>query len=354
MEMMKAGRMVDIGRMECEEIPVPSLGGTSADEAPSSRPDAALGMTSVRHDVLVRSEMASICGSDLHMVMMGAGLAHRTPCPHGFPGHEGIGMVVESRTSNLPEGTHVLTFPNPPVGECFNAYQRVGAGYCVPLPESELPRSHMLMAQQLGTVIYAMRQHPRDVAGETVMVMGQGSAGLFFTYLLKRAGAERVVVSDLSKARLAVAEAYGADECLNAAELGNAGVIEAIKDMTGGRGADYVVEAVGRSDTFLDSVEMARMDGQLLWFGLPSTDDNIHVRFQKFFRKRLSAASTYGAQDEPGAMSFRQALRLIASGDIDVSPLLSHVFNVSDIGDAFRLAHEPHDAGALKVSVSFG
>ena len=107
------------------------------------------------------------------------------------------------------------------------------------------------------------------------MVMGQGSAGLFFTYLLKRAGAQRVIVSDLSAARLAVAQAYGADECLNAAELGNAGVIEAVRDMTDGVGADYVVEAVGRSDTFLDSVELARIDGALLWFGLPSTDDNI-------------------------------------------------------------------------------
>ncbi len=353
MEMMKAGRMVDVGRMECEEIPVPPLDEISSDAAPSSRPDAALGMTAVNYDVLIRSEMASICGSDLHMVMMGAGLAHRPPCPHGFPGHEGIGMVVESRAPGLPEGTHVLTFPNPPVGECFCAFQRINSSYCVPLPAGDVPRSHLLMGQQLGTVIYAMRQHPRDVTGETVMVMGQGSAGLFFTYLLKRAGAERVIVSDLSPTRLAVAEAYGADECLNAAELGNAGVIEAVKDMTNGRGADYVVEAVGRSDTFLDSVELVRMDGQLLWFGLPSTDDNIHVRFQKFFRKRLSAASTYGAQDEPGSMSFRQALQLIASGDIDVSPLLSHVYDVSEIGDAFRMAHEPHDAGALKVSISF-
>ncbi|WP_419842170.1 zinc-dependent alcohol dehydrogenase [Candidatus Poriferisodalis sp.] len=350
---MKAGRMVEVGRMECEEIPVPSLNEASLSDAPSTVPDAAFGSTSPDFDVLIRSEMASICGSDLHMVMMGAGLAHRPPCPHGFPGHEGIGTVVESRAPGLAEGTHVLTFPNPPVGECFNAYQRVNSAYCVPLPAGDVPRSQMLMAQQLGTVIYAMRRHPRDVSGETVMVMGQGSAGLFFTYLLKRAGAQRVIVSDLSAARLAVAQAYGADECLNAAELGNAGVIEAVRDMTDGVGADYVVEAVGRSDTFLDSVELARIDGALLWFGLPSTDDNIHVRFQKFFRKRLTAASTYGAQEEPGAMSFRQALRLIASGAIDVSPLLSHVFDVSDIGDAFRLAHEPHDAGALKVSVRF-
>ncbi len=351
--MMKAGRMVDIGRMECEEIPVPTLTVVASEAAPSPRLGAALSFASVNFDVLIRSEMASICGSDLHMVMMGAGLAHRPPCPHGFPGHEGIGVVVESRAPALPEGTHVLAFPNPPAGECFNAYQRVNSGYCLPLPDCDKPRPHLLMAQQLGTVIYAMRQRPRDVNGETVVVMGQGSAGLFFTYLLKRAGAQRVIVSDLSPTRLAVAESYGADECLNAAELGNAGVIEAVHDMTDGVGADYVIEAVGRSDTFMDSVELARLDGEVLWFGLPSTDDNIHMRFQKFFRKRLAGSSTYGAQDEPDALSFRQALTLIASGEIDVSPLLSHAYDVSYIGDAFRLAHEPHDAGALKVSVTF-
>ena len=246
---MKAGRMVAVGRMECEEIAVPTLGRArggvgrcvadphgAADAAaadavdtanaadPANAAEAAVGgvaptrrlgtvlgpgPAAVPHDVIVRTEMASICGSDLHMVMMGAGLAYQPPCPHGFPGHEGIGIVTESRAPGLPEGTHVLTFPNPPQGECFNAYQRIDSRYCLTLPPCDLPRSHLLMAQQLGTVIYALRRCPRDVSGETAMVIGQGSAGLFFTHLLKRAGAERVIVSDLSPARLAVAEAYG-------------------------------------------------------------------------------------------------------------------------------------------------
>ena len=344
---MRAARMVAVGQMECEEIPTPALdpGDTN-------------------HQVLLRSEMASICGSDLHMVMMGAGLVHSVPCPHGFPGHEGIGEVVESSAPHLPEGTHVLAFPNVPVAECFNEYQRLGASYCVPLPTSDIPRQQMLMAQQLGTVIFAMRQHPRNVVGETVVVMGQGSAGLFFTYLLKRAGAEKVIVADMSQKRLNQSLAYGADVCIDVSDDaggGNAGgngagskaLTEAVADLTGGKGADYVVEAVGSSDAFSQSVDLVKMDGQLLWFGLPSTDDNIAMQYQKFFRKRLNAASVYGAQDEPGATSFRQALSLIHHGHIDVAPLLSHVFDIEKIGDAMRLAHEPHDVGALKVSVKF-
>ncbi|MDP7067838.1 MAG: zinc-binding dehydrogenase [Acidimicrobiales bacterium] len=329
MATMRATRMIDVGQMICEEIAVPAIADGQ---------------------VLIESEMASICGSDLHVVMMGAGLNHSFPCPHGYPGHEGIGRIVESKVPGLEEGQHVLTFPNPVVGECFNEFQRVGGSYCVPLPECDLPRSHLLMAQQLGTVIYAMRQHPRDVTGETVAVMGQGSAGLFWTYLLKRAGAAQVVVSDLSDTRLAVAAAYGADVCVHAREDD---MHSAVGDLTGGNGVDYLVEAVGRSETFRESVDHVRMDGEIMWFGLPSVDADIDMRFYKFFRKRLQAASTYGAQDEPDASSFREALDLIATGAIDVGPLLSHIFPVEKIDEAMHLAHEPHDAQALKVSIEF-
>ncbi|MBK00947.1 MAG: hypothetical protein CL464_00620 [Acidimicrobiaceae bacterium] len=329
MEKMRATRMIDVGQMVCEEIDIPPV---------------------VDGQVLIESEMASICGSDLHVVMMGAGLSHNFPCPHGYPGHEGIGRIVESKAAGLEEGQHVLTFPNPVVGECFNEYQRVGASYCVPLPDCNLPRAHLLMAQQLGTVIYAMRQCPRDVVGETVAVMGQGSAGLFWTYLLKRAGAAQIIVSDLSDARLSVSTQYGADVCVNAQ---NDSMQTVVGDLTSGTGVDYLVEAVGRAETFRESVDHVRLDGEIMWFGLPSVDADIDMRFNKFFRKRLHAMSTYGAQDEEGAISFREALRLISTGEIDVSPLLSHVFPVEEIDDAMNLAHEPHEAQALKVSIEF-
>lgn len=326
---MKATRMVDVGRMVCDEIPVPSISDGQ---------------------VLIRSEMASICGSDLHIVMMGAGISHPMPCPHGYPGHEGMGVVVDSLAPGIEPGTHVLAFPNPFEGECFNEYQRVGAKYCLPLPDTEVSRNELLMAQQLGTVVYARKRFPRDVTGETVAVVGQGSAGLFWTYLLKRAGAEKVIVSDMSDSRLALARDYGADVTVNAS---TGSISEAVADETRGRGADYVVEAVGRSETFLSSVDLARLDGEMMWFGLPSTDEPIKMHFNKFFRRRLKAASVYGAQDEPGAESFGEALDLIAEREIDVAPLLSHVYDVEQIDEAMHMAHEPTEAGALKVSIRF-
>ena len=73
----------------------------------------------------------------------------------------------------------------------------------------------------------------------------------------------------------------------------------------------------------------------------------------KFFRKRLTATSTYGDQEEADSVSFQAALDLIASRQIDVSPLLSHIYPVDEINTAFEVANEPTDAGALKVSLSF-
>src|SRR5579875_3827242 len=89
-------------------------------------------------------------------------------------------------------------------------YQALPGSFCVRLT-GQVPLSHLLMAQQLGTVIYALRRHPLDLIGQDVAIIGQGSAGAFFTFLLKRAGAARVMVSDKSPARLAYARHLGAD-----------------------------------------------------------------------------------------------------------------------------------------------
>ena len=325
---MRAGQMHDVNEMRCVETPIPS-------------PEAG--------HVMVRTHMASICGSDLHVVCHGAGIVYPRPCPHGYPGHEGIGEVVESRYEGVEPGTRVLCFPQAKLGEGFSEYQRLAGHYVLPLPDTPVSDAELLMAQQLGTVIFAARQRPVDVVGRTVLVMGQGSAGLFWTYWLKRNGAARVITTDLSDARLAASQTFGADVTINAAEID---VQEAMRELTGD-GPDYVIEAVGRSQTLHQSIELVRPEGDLLWFGLPDTDDSVPISFAKFFRKKLSASSTYGAQEEGDAVSFQTALDIIASGQIDVSPLLSHVYPIEDISTAFDVANDPTPLGALKVSISF-
>ncbi len=320
--------MVGVNDMRCVETAIPSI---EADQ------------------ILVKTELASICGSDLHVVSHGAGIRYPFPCKHGYPGHEGIGEVVGSNHAGVEVGSKVLCFPNAAFSEGFSEYQTMNGKYVLPLPEGDVSRRELLMAQQLGTIIYAARQRPIDVVGKTVLIMGQGSAGLFWTYWLKRNGAARIIAADFSDARLAVSSSYGADVTVNVGEVELEEVINELTD----EGADYVVEAVGRRETLFQSIDLVRPDGDLLWFGLPDTDDSVQISFAKFFRKRLSASSTYGAQDEGDAVSFQTALDLIAGKHIDVSPLLSHIYPVEEIQTAFDVANDPVPEGALKVSVSF-
>lgn len=325
---MRTGQLFGVNDLRCVEKPVPD------------RRDG---------EVLVKTSMASICGSDLHIVCHGAGIRFPMPCPHGYPGHEAVGEIVDAGDSGLATGTKVLCFPNVPVAECFSEYQRIHPDYLLPLPETEVTEAELLMAQQLGTVIFAARQRPVDVVGRNVLIIGQGSAGLFWSFLLKRQGAAQVIVADVVPERLAVSSAYGADVVINVADDD---LTSAVRDLTGA-GPDFVVEAVGRREVLNQTIELVRLGGDLMWFGLPDDDDPVPVSYAKFFRKKLTANSTYGAQDETDAISFKAALDLIATGKIDVTPLLSHVYPIDEIGTAIAIANEPLAEGALKVSLSF-
>ena len=117
-------------------------------------------------------------------------------------------------------------------------------------------------------------------------------------------------------------------------------------------GAGLVVEAVGSRETFPLSLELAADGATIVWFGLPEGAGTYPFSFHDFFRRRLTAYSTFDAQGEPGLESFRYAVRLIADGAIDVAPLLSHMLPIDQIEEAFRIAHE-RTGNALKVSVTF-
>jgi len=315
--------------MACEDAPVPSVADGQ---------------------VLVRTGYASVCGSDLHVVF---GSAPPRPAAAGYPGHESVGEVVESRCPGFAPGDRVLTVPYAIDGRCLAEFQAIPGSACIRLPATA-PLSHLLMAQQLGTVVYALRSHPLDVVGKDAAVIGQGSAGAFFTFLLKRAGAARVLVSDKSPARLAYSRQLGADLAVDVGPegAGPGDFPSAVLAATGGQGADVVVEAVGSRETFPLSLQLAAPGATLVWFGLPEGAGDYPFSFEDFFRQGLTAYSNFGAQGEPGLASFRYAVRLIADGAIDVTPLLSHTLPIEKIDEAFRIAHDRTD-NALKVSIKF-
>lgn len=329
MDKMRAARLVEYGHMTCEETPLfePEEG-----------------------QVVVKNQMAAICGSDLHQVYYGA-YPISLPAEPGWPGHEGVGEVIESRYDGLQPGDKVLTVPGVGFQRCFADYQTLPGHWCLRLPDYDGPVEDLLMAQQFGTTIYALRRGNFDYTGKTVAVLGQGSAGQFFAWQAKHLGAENVVVADLSPARLAQSSTFGADAAVQGDQEGNA-IREAVMDLSDGRGAHIVIEAVGRSETIQHAIDIARPRGNVVFFGLPEGSEDVPFNYMKFFMKQLEMYSVVGAQAEEDLSSFHKALDWIARGEIDVTQMVSHRLDLEEIDRAMLLAHE-RDEDALKVTLDF-
>ncbi len=323
---MRASLLRASGVIECVEAPVP-------EPAPGQ--------------VLIKTLCASLCGSDLHHVFLPLGDAS-FPCPHGYPGHEGVGEVVESRAEGFVPGQPVLTLPDIGHAACFADYQVLAARYLLPL-DSPMARELLVLAQPLGTVIYALKKFIPAEVPETAVVLGQGSIGLFFTWMLRHRGVARVIASEPEGNRRALSRRFGAELVLDP----NAdNVVDAVRDLTGGRGAALVIEAAGTDGTRGQAVEMAALDGRVCLFGLPVKDDMPAFPFNQFFRKRLTMMSDYGAQSEPGHASFRESLGLVTGGDIDVAPLISHRLPLERIDRTFEIARGRAE-NVVKAVVTF-
>lgn len=297
---------------------------------------------------LVRTAWAAICGSDVHV------LHGEVPLPPrivnvGTPGHEGIGYIEESTSPDYRKNDLVLTIPGYSARTgTFCDYQTLLTRYTLKVPPTDIPLEQLLMAQQFGTTIYSLRQLPVDVIGKTVMVMGQGSAGLFFAWSLKRAGAARVIASDKSPARLAISRHFGVDVPVIAGKE----AYQAVMDHTGGEGVDYLVEAVGNAEALAQSIGLIREGGHGLYFGLPDTKEFIPFNFHDFQRRRLTINATTHALRDPSMSSFKRALDLIVTRQIDVSPMISHAFSLDQIEQAMDLATTYKD-NARKVCLKF-
>lgn len=332
---MKAAQVFDVGDIGfVDDIPMPE---------PSVE------------DALVKTSMASICGSDLHMAGMGWQIAEFPAAP-GHPGHEAVGVVVEP-PRRYPDdcwgdvvgaGDLVLAVPHIWDSLCFAEYMKVHANHLLKLTGS-VPVEHLLMTQQLGTVLFASRRLPSSLAGLTCAVLGQGSAGLFWDFVLKRRGAARVIAIEPVAHRRDLGYLYGADE-----SIGDTGedATAAVMDLTDGVGADIVIEAVGSTPTLSQAFHIVCDEGMCVLFGLPESNDPVPFDYTEMFKKRANAYSILGAQIEPGLKTFREALRLISEGEIDMAPIVTHVYDIERIEEAFALAKR-RDDGVVKVGVTF-
>lgn len=299
----------------------------------------------VGEQILVQMQYASICGSDVHVVFNQMHTPALLGCP-GYPGHEGTGVVVASRSPRFAEGTSVLTVPLPSAGGCFAEMQAIDVTQVVRLPADQDTR-RLLLAQQLGTTIYAFRKFTREgrPVPRSAAIIGCGSAGLFFLQQLRRIGTGLLLVSDRNTARLATARRLGATVAVQAP---NESIVDAVRDYTNGLGADLVIEAAGYDTCRAQAVEAVRDHGTIGLFGYPERRGTSPFPVERAFRKALSVEWISGTQREPGLRSFHDAVDAISDGLIEVDHCLERMFVLDQAATAMAAARDDGH-GAAKI-----
>jgi 2-desacetyl-2-hydroxyethyl bacteriochlorophyllide A dehydrogenase len=300
-------------------------------------------------EILVRVEACGICGTDLHIV---EGSSRSTPPV--VLGHEYSGVVEDSgRTSGVVPGTLVAIDPNISCGTCY--YCRRGlvhlcanlralgvdidggmAEFCI-VPKGQL---HLLpegMNPDAGALIEPLScaLHGLDRAGirsgDSVVILGGGTAGLIMLQLVKNAGAAMaILVEPVAKKRI-LASQLGADVVLDPA---NDDVKEAVLQRTS-IGADVVIECVGSPATMRLSIELARRGGIVEFFGVCPIGASIPVEPNLVYFKELTIVGSY-----VNPHTFTRAATLLNSGRVKTEELLIQHFPLEGVHEAFTALRE--------------
>ncbi|MBT3270597.1 zinc-binding dehydrogenase [Candidatus Poribacteria bacterium] len=317
---MRAARLIAPRTYDMVDIPVPSLAGAGPDR------------------VVVKTNRVCLCASDMPYFSYDRGTY---PQPPGLSAHECLGTVAESTSPRLAVGDQVLSVPDGQHG--MAEYFLADAVRTVHLPDGF--SNEILMAQPLGTVIWACRKLPNMLGAKTV-VYGQGPMGLLFNRLFSNLGAKTIVGVERVPERLALAEAMGATHVVNS---GEEDVVARVRDITGGEMADIVVEIVGHNtETLAACVSLVRREGTVLAFGVP--DDAVYpVPFGEMFGKNISLISSVGPDCQH---DYPLAIDMIHQGRLDVTPILSHdmPFTTDDVQTGYEL-FVGRKEGAVKVMI---
>lgn len=322
---MLAGHMVARGRIELVDAPEPELGPTPTD-GPA--------------EIIFEPHWTCLCGSDLPYFDSPDEADYPQKVGHSL--HEMIGRVVATNGKRFSEGDRVLAVPVEQIG-LFERFA-VAEDRVIPLDDRPSPE-HALLAQPLGTVIYALKKLPH-LLDLDVAVVGQGPIGQLFCLALRNLGARNIIGVDKLQSRLDRSLAIGATATVcNATE----DPLEAVRDILDGELPDLVIEAVGHHDQALNlCVDLSRLHGRILYFGVPPQQiDNVHWR--NLFLKNLTVHTSVNPDFR---RDFPLAMRWIGEGRVDVSQLITHRYPLAEVQTAFDTFRDRKE-GALKVLLEF-
>jgi len=326
-------------------------------------------------EVLVRLVACGVCHTDLYTAS-GADPTGYAPC---VLGHEGAGVVekVGAGVTLVRPGDHVVTLFAPECGACIHCLSprtnrciairdQQGRGY-LPDGTSRLARGGDEIRHFMGTSTFAEYtvmpeialakvnpEAPLDGAcifacglstglgaamftaqverGATVAVFGCGLVGLGAVAGARLQGADRIVAVDLSEDRLQMARHHGATDTL----LAGPEVVDQIKEMTGGYGADYTFEATGNVAVMRQAVESAREAwGLATMIGVAGKGETVDIVPRFLITGRRVTGSSFGGVK--GRTQVPQLVDRWLAGDVDVEALLSHRLTLDEVNRGFEL-----------------
>ena len=301
---------------------------------------------------LVRLTHSGVCGTDLKIYQGGI--------PVNYPrimGHEMIGEVVEvGDAKGVETGARVIIDPVVFCGQChycqsgrenlcpdgyllgrdcdggFSEYMLAPSNALFPLPDN-ISDSCAPLIQVMTTCLHAQRL-VEIVPGEAVVVIGLGVAGQLHVQLAKARGAEPVIGVTGSRERRSMAKKFGADVTLAPDD----NVKEKVRELTGGRGADLVIESAGAVSTFAQAIDLASLGGCLLLFGIYTAEEAALPFYQLYF-KELSIINARAAKRD----DYPACIDLVGSGQVELEPMISHVLPLDDLERAITMLGERDD-----------
>jgi threonine dehydrogenase-like Zn-dependent dehydrogenase len=352
---MRAAVFEGPDRITLQERPVPSCGAT---------------------DAIVRVTMTTICGTDVHI------LRGEYPVEPGrIIGHEPVGVIHElgSAVVGYDVGDRVLVSAITPCGSCFYCQNDVGAQcsghddewemiggwrlgnsadgvqadyFRVPYAQANLAKipddltdeQCVLLADIASTGISAAETANVRI-GQTVAVFAQGPIGLCATAGARLKGASLIIGVDAIDKRLNLSREMGANEVI---DFTQEDPVAAIKRLTGGRGVDVAIEALGKQQTFQWCLESTRPGGIVSSLGVYG--GKLEIPIEPF---------VYGIGDKqilttlcPGGKErMRMLMQLVRTGRLDVSKLITHHFTLDQIEEAYDLFSNQRD-GVAKVAIT--
>ncbi|ASL27924.1 NAD(P)-dependent alcohol dehydrogenase [Azotobacter chroococcum] len=355
MPLMKAAVFVEPGRIELQDKPIPDVGP---------------------NDALVRITTTTICGTDVHI------LKGEYPVAPGLTiGHEPVGIIEKlgSNVQGYREGQRVIAgaicpsftsyacqdgYPSQDGGCACHGYKPMGgwrfgnsidgtqAEYVLvpdaqanlaPVPDG-LSDEEVLMCPDIMSTGFAGAEAANLRIGDIVAVFAQGPIGLCATAGARLRGAGTIIAIDGVNERLEIARRLGADVTLNFREVD---VVEEILKLTGGRGVDASIEALGTQTTFESALRVLKPGGTLSSLGVYSSDLTIPLGA---FHAGLGDNRIVTSLCPGGKERMRRLLNVVASGRVDLKPLVTHQYRLDDIVAAYDLFAHQRD-GVLKVAI---